>query len=98
MLVDIVHAIISKSGRYWLYPIILIILWLAISKIAKLPDFANKIIDDITVIGLSVQMLEIRCKPTLNDETKTYFQQIRARCDIIVKNIYDNADKFPSKN
>lgn len=58
----------------------------------------NKIIDDVTVIELSVQMLEIHNKKTLDDESKAYFQQIRNRCKVIAKSIYDNADKFPTDN
>lgn len=71
---------------------------MTVTKIAKLPVFLNKIIDDVTVIALSSQMLELRFKKSLDDETKVYFQQIRNRCNVISKNIYENADKFPSCN
>ena len=65
-----------------------------ISKIVRLPDFVNAIIDDITVIGLSTQMLELRYKQNLDNETKMYLKQIKNRCNDIVKNIYDNSDKI----
>ncbi len=71
---------------------------MTVAKISKLPVFLNKIIDDVTVIGLSAQMLELRFKKSLDDETKMYFQQIRNRCNVISKNIYENIDKFPSRN
>lgn len=71
---------------------------MTLPKFAKLAVFMNKIIDDLTVIELSVQMLEIRNKKTLDDESKTYIQQIRNRCNVIAKNISDNADNFSSKN
>ena len=71
---------------------------MTVTKIAKLPVFLNKIIDDVTVIGLSTQLLEFRFKKFLDDETKMYFQQIKNRCNIISKNIYENIDKFPSNN
>lgn len=64
------------------------------SKIAKIPIFMNKIIDDVTVIELSVQMLEIRNKKILDDESNVYLRQIRNRCNVITKIIYDNANKF----
>ncbi len=92
------YAIVSKFGKYLLYSVILIIYWVALSKIAKLPVFINKIIDDVTVIELSVQMLEMRNKKTLDDESRVYIQQIRNRCNIIAKSIYDDFDKFSSKN
>lgn len=66
---------------------------MTVSKIV-IPVFLNKIIDDVTVIGLSAQMLELCFKKSLDDETKMYFQQIRNRCNVISKNIYDNANKF----
>lgn len=81
-----------------LYSLILNDSWMTVTKISKLPVFLNKIIDDVTVIGLSAQMLELRFKKSLDDETKMYFQQIRNRCNVISKNIYDNIDKFPSRN
>lgn len=71
---------------------------MTVTKIAKLPVFLNKIIDDVTVIGLAAQMLELRFKKSLDDETKMYFQQIRNRCNVISKNIYTNANNFPSSN
>ncbi|MCV0411681.1 hypothetical protein [Nitrosarchaeum sp.] len=71
---------------------------MTVIKIAKLPTFLNKIIDDVTVIGLSAQMLELRFKKSLDDETKMYFQQIKNRCNVISKNIYENANHFPSHN
>ncbi|MBS3922341.1 MAG: hypothetical protein KGZ37_04240 [Nitrosarchaeum sp.] len=61
-----------------------------------MPVFLNKIIDDVTVIVLSAQMLELRFKKPLDDETKMYFQQIKNRCNVISKSIYENADKFTS--
>ena len=81
-----------------LYSLILNDNWMTATKISKLPVFLNKIIDDVTVIGLSAQMLELRFKKSLDDETKMYFQQIRNRCNVISKNIYENIDKFPSRN
>ncbi|WP_179364983.1 hypothetical protein [Nitrosarchaeum sp. AC2] len=71
---------------------------MTVTKIAKLPVFLNKIIDDVTVIGLAAQMLELRFKKSLDDETTMYFQQIRNRCNVISKNIYKNANDFPSSN
>ena len=65
-----------------------------ISKIVRLPDFENAIIDDITVIGLSAQMLELHYKQNLDNETKMYFKQIKNRCNDVVKNIYNNSDKI----
>ncbi len=65
-----------------------------ISTIVKSPDFINTIIDDITVIGLSAQMLELRYKQNLDNETKMYFKQIKNHCNDIVKSICDNSDKI----
>lgn len=65
-----------------------------ISTIVKSPDFISTIIDDITVIGLSAQMLELRYKQNLDNETKMYFKQIKNHCNDIVKNICDNLDRI----
>lgn len=97
-IIRLLYAIISSFGKYLLYSLILNIKTMAPTKFKKLPVFINKIIDDVTVIGLSSQMLELRFKKSLDDETKMYFQQIRNRCNTISKNIYKNTNKFPSSN
>lgn len=61
-----------------------------IDKAEKLRIAMNVILDDITVIVLSAEMLEIRYKQHMNEETKRYFKNIKNHCNNIVKTINEN--------
>jgi len=56
----------------------------------KLHVSMNSILDDVTVIQLSVEMLEIRHKQYMNEETKRYFKNIKNHCNDIVKTVHKN--------
>ena len=57
----------------------------------------NIILDDLTVIGLSVEMLEIYYKQHMDEEAKQYFKNIKNHCNNIVKIINEN-NKITKKN
>ena len=56
----------------------------------KLQTFMNAIIDDISVIGLSVDILEIHYKKHMDENAKKYFKNIKTHCNNIVKTINEN--------
>ncbi len=56
----------------------------------KLHLFMNTMLDDLTVIGLSVGMLETHCKQHIDEEAKRYFQNIKNHCNNIIKAITEN--------
>ncbi len=55
------------------------------------------ILDDLTVIGLSVEMLEIHYKQHMDEEAKQYFKNIKNHYNNIVKIINEN-NKITKKN
>ena len=57
----------------------------------------NGILDDLTIIGLSVEMLEICYKQHMDEEAKQYFKNIKNHCNNIVKTINEN-NKITKKN
>ncbi|MEX2193280.1 MAG: hypothetical protein WD717_07910 [Nitrosarchaeum sp.] len=57
----------------------------------------NGILDDLTIIGLSVEMLEIHYKQHMDEEVKQYFKNIKNHCNNIVKTINEN-NKTAKKN
>lgn len=57
----------------------------------------NAILDDLTVIELSVEMLEIYYKQHMDEEAKQYFKNIKNHCNNIVKTINEN-NKTTKKN
>ena len=61
-----------------------------IDKAEKLRISMNVILDDITVIVLSTEMLEIRYKQHMNEEAKMYFKNIKNHCNNIIKTINEN--------
>jgi len=52
--------------------------------------FMNAILDNLTVIGLSVGMLETHYKQHLDEEAKRYFENIKNHCHNIVKSVSEN--------
>ena len=63
----------------------------------KLQTFMNAIIDDVSVIGLSVDILEIHYKKHMDENAKKYFKNIKTHCNNIVKTINEN-NKIMTKN
>ena len=63
----------------------------------KLQTFMNAIIDDISVIGLSVDILEIHYKKHMDENAIKYFKNIKTHCNNIVKTINEN-NKIMTKN
>ena len=63
----------------------------------KLQAFMNAIIDDVSVIGLSVDILEIHYKKHMDENAKKYFKNIKTHCDNVVKTINEN-NKIMKKN
>ena len=59
-------------------------------EVEKLPFSINSILDDLTVIGLSVRMLETHYQHHADEEAKRYFQNIVNHYDNIVKTITIN--------
>ncbi len=57
----------------------------------------NVVLDDLTVIKLSVEMLEIYYKQHMDEEAKRYFENIKNHCNNIVKTINEN-NKITKKN
>ena len=63
----------------------------------KLQTFMNTIIDDVSVIGLSVDVLEIHYKKHMDENAIKYFKNIKTHCNNIVKTINEN-NKIMTKN
>jgi len=70
---------------------------MTIDEAKKSNVFMNIILDDLTVIGLSVEMLEIYYKQHMDEEAKRYFKNIKNHCNHIVKTINEN-NKITKKN
>ena len=66
-------------------------------KAEKSNVFINGILDDLTIIGLSVEMLEIHYKQHMDEEAKQYFKNIKNHGNNIVKTINEN-NKITKKN
>ena len=56
----------------------------------KLQTFMNSIIDDVSVIGLSVDILEMHFKKHMDENAKKYFKNIKTHCNNVVKTINEN--------
>ena len=63
----------------------------------KLQAFMNAIIDDVSVIGLSVDILEIHYKKHMDENAKKYFKNIKTHCNNVDKTINEN-NKIMKKN
>ena len=70
---------------------------MAIDEAKKSNVFMNIVLDDLTVIELSVAMLEIYYKQHMDEEAKRYFENIKNHCNNIVKTINEN-NKITKKN
>jgi len=70
---------------------------MTIDEVEKLHASMNVILDDVTVIGLSVEILEIHYKQYMDEEAKRYFKKIKNHCNNIVKTINEN-NKITKKN
>ncbi len=70
---------------------------MTIDEAKKSNVFMNIILDDLTVIGLSVEMLEIYYKQQMDEEAKQYFKNIKNHFNHIVKTINKN-NKITKKN
>ncbi|GEM_PF-4567124 len=70
---------------------------MAIDEAERSNIFMNVVLDDLTVIELSVAMLEIYYKQHMDEEAKRYFENIKNHCDNIVKTINEN-NKITKKN
>lgn len=70
---------------------------MTIDEAKKSNAFMNIILDDLTVIGLSVEMLEIYYKQHMDEEAKQHFKNIKNHCTHIVKTINEN-NKITKKN
>lgn len=70
---------------------------MTIDEAEKSNVFMNVILDDVTVIGISVEMLEIYYKQHMDEEAKQYFKKIKNHCNNIVKTINEN-NKITKKN
>ena len=63
---------------------------MAIDEVERSNIFMNVVLDDLTVIELSVAMLEIYYKQHMDEEAKRYFENIKNHCNNIVKTINEN--------
>ena len=70
---------------------------MAIDEVERSNIFMNVVLDDLTVIELSVAMLEIYYKQHMDEEAKRYFENIKNHCNHIVKTINEN-NKITKKN
>lgn len=70
---------------------------MAIDEVERSNIFMNVVLDDLTVIELSVAMLEIYYKQHMDEEAKRYFENIKNHCNNIVKTINEN-NKITTKN
>ena len=64
----------------------------------KLHAFMNTIIDDVSVIGLSVDILEIHFKKHMDENAKKYFKNIKIHCNNVVKTINENNKTIKKTN
>ena len=67
-------------------------------EMEKLHVSMNTMIDDVSVIGLSIEMLEMHYKQHMDEEAKKYFKNIKNHCNNIVKIINENTGKTTKKN
>ena len=70
---------------------------MVIDEVESSNIFMNVVLDDLTVIELSVSMLEIYYKQHMDEEAKRYFENIKNHCNNIVKTINEN-NKITKKN
>ncbi len=63
---------------------------MVIDEVERSNIFMNVVLDDLTVIELSVAMLEIYYKQHMDEEAKRYFENIKNHCNNIVKTIHEN--------
>lgn len=63
---------------------------MTINEAEKSHVYMNTILDDVTVIGLSTEMLEIQYAQHMSEETKRYFKNIKNHCTNIVKTINEH--------
>ena len=70
---------------------------MVIDEVERSNIFMNVVLDDLTVIELSVSMLEIYYKQHMDEEPKRYFENIKNHCNNIVKTINEN-NKIVKKN
>ncbi|TAK24053.1 MAG: hypothetical protein EPO37_02475 [Nitrosarchaeum sp.] len=70
---------------------------MVIDEVERSNIFMNVVLDDLTVIELSVAMLEIYYKQHMDEEAKRYFENIKNHCNNIVKTINEN-NKITKKN
>ena len=70
---------------------------MVIDEVERSNIFMNVVLDDLTVIGLSVAMLEIYYKQHMDEEAKQYFENIKNHCNHISKTINEN-NKITKKN
>lgn len=70
---------------------------MAIDEVERSNIFMNVVLDDLTVIELSVAMLEIYYKQHMDEEAKQYFENIKNHCNHIAKTINEN-NKITKKN
>lgn len=61
-----------------------------IDEVERSNIFMNIILDDLTVIELSVEMLERYYKQHMDEEAKRYFENIKNYCKNIAKTINEN--------
>ena len=60
---------------------------MVIDEVERSNIFMNVVLDDLTVIELSVAMLEIYYKQHMDEEAKQYFENIKNHCNHISKTI-----------
>ena len=70
---------------------------MVIDEVERSNIFMNVVLDDLTVIELSVAMLEIYYKQHMDEEAKRYFENIKNHCNHISKTINEN-NKITKKN
>ena len=70
---------------------------MVIDEVERSNIFMNVVLDDLTVIELSVAMLEIYYKQHMDEEAKQYFENIKNHCNNIAKTINEN-NKITKKN
>lgn len=61
-----------------------------IDEVERSNVFMNVVLDDLTVIELSIAMLETYYKQHMDEEAKQYFENIKNHCNHIVKTINEN--------
>ena len=70
---------------------------MAIDEVERSNIFMNVVLDDLTVIELSVAMLEIYYKQHMDEEAKRYFENIKNHCNNIVNPRNEN-NEITKKN